>query len=586
MEDSIRILRINGPIIWSYGDTPLKIGEQVFVGNLQLIAEVIGIEADHTIIQVYEDTIELKPGEPVYPTGLPLSIELAPGLISSIFDGIGRPLDYLATKEGDFLKRGTHSEGLDREKKWEFTPSVKKGDLISGGEIIGNVKETSLFNHRILLPPSISGRVVSVREHDEYTIEDEILQIETSKGTESVSMLQKWPVRTSRPFIKRLQNKKMLFTGQRVLDFLFPIPKGGVAAIPGGFGTGKTVTQHQLAKWSDADIIIYVGCGERGNEMTQVLTEFPELVDPVTERPLMERTILIANTSNMPVTARESSIYTGITLAEYFRDQGYDVAVMADSTSRWAEALREISGRLEEMPAEQGYPAYLGSRLAEFYERAGSVLALSHREGSVSIIGAVSPAGSDFSEPVTQNTKRFIGAFWALSKELASARHFPAISWTDSYSEYIENVKPWWDQFGNDKWSSFRNRMMYLLTEDQRLQQIIKIIGADSLPDDQRLILETAKLIKQGFLQQSAINPNDAYSSIEKQMSLAELILYYYDESRELLKKGIPVIRIWALPITTEILRIKDKTPKGEEHFISELKSRINKEFSELKTRY
>ncbi len=583
-----KIIRINGPIIWATGGSPLIMGEQVQVGNLRLTAEVIGLEAKYSIIQVYEDTTGLTPNQPVFSLQHPLSIELGPGLLSSIYDGIGRPLQVLSRIEGDFLSRGSSSPGLNRENIWHFKPNedIKEGMEISGGYVIGTVQETMLFNHKILLPPNTKGKVISVAIEGDYYANDIVIEIATESGIQVFTMIQNWPVRIPRPFRKRLPHTNMLFTGQRVLDFLFPIPKGGVAGIPGGFGTGKTVTQHQLAKWSDADIIVYVGCGERGNEMTQVLTEFPTLIDPKSHRPLMERTILIANTSNMPVTARESSIYTGITIAEYFRDQGYDVAMMADSTSRWAEALREIAGRLEEMPAEAGYPAYLGSRLAEFYERAGSVETLTGTHGSVSIVGAVSPAGSDFSEPVTQNTKRFIGAFWALSKELASARHFPAISWTESYTEYTDQVAKWWDQYGKNRWKELRARMMALLTEDQRLQQVIKLIGADALPDSQRLILDVSRLIKQGFLQQSAIDPNDTYSSVEKQLGLAELIMFYYDKALQLLEIGVPAARILAVPVTSDIIRLKDRVAPGEEAEIPEMKKIIESEFDELKSRY
>ncbi|MBC7262542.1 MAG: V-type ATP synthase subunit A, partial [Chloroflexi bacterium] len=500
------VIWINGPVVRARGSRQVSMLEVVEVGDDHLVGEVIGLEGDVLTIQVYEETSGMRPGAPVYGTGMPLSVELGPGLAHSIFDGIQRPLPVLEARSGSFIGRGVHVTPLYRKARWQFTPQVKVGEHVTGGMILGVVPETAALEHRVMVPPYWEGTLVWVAPAGEYTIDEPIARLRTDSVERELTMLQRWPVRRARPYRRRLTPREPLLTGQRVFDTFFPLAKGGAAAIPGGFGAGKTVAQHQIAKWADAQVVVYIGCGERGNEMTEVLQEFPQLVDPRSGRPLMDRTVLIANTSNMPVAAREASIYTGITIAEYYRDMGYHVALMADSTSRWAEALREISGRLEEMPAEEGYPAYLAARLAEFYERAGYVETLSGEKGSISLIGAVSPPGGDFSEPVTQHTKRFIRCFWALDKALASARHFPAVNWLESYSEYLSDIADWWrEQVGQD-WQSMRTQAMAILNEESRLERIVKLVGPDALPDEQRLILETAHLLREGFLQQSALD--------------------------------------------------------------------------------
>ena len=537
-----KIFGINGPIIYIKGNTGFKMSEMVYVGKEKLVGEVIGLTSDQTTIQVFEETSGLKPGEEVIATGNALSVTLAPGIITNIFDGIQRPLAEIAKNSGAYISRGISVDSLDTEKLWETHMVIKPNQTVYGGTIIAEVPETSAVVHKVMIPPDLEGVILSVMPDGKYTIKDTIAVLQLEDGSEvNLTMTQVWPIRVPRPTHSRYPASKPLITGQRILDTLFPIAKGGTAAVPGGFGTGKTMTQHQIAKWSDADIIVYIGCGERGNEMTQVLEDFSKLVDPKSGNPLMDRTTLIANTSNMPVAAREASIYTGITLAEYYRDMGYDVAIMADSTSRWAEALRELSGRLEEMPAEEGFPAYLASRLSAFYERAGMMRNLNSTEGSVSIIGAVSPQGGDFSEPVTQNTKRFVRCFWGLDKSLAYARHFPAIHWLTSYSEYLEDLAPWYaDNVGSD-FVDYRNQIVALLNQESSLMEIVKLIGSDVLPDDQKLILEISRVIRLGFLQQNAFHKEDTCVPLEKQMKMMETILYLYQKCRALVSMGMPM---------------------------------------------
>ena len=552
------IYEINGPVVKVRDVKGFSISELVKVGNEKLIGEVIGIDGESTIIQVYEATSGIKPGEPVIGEGMPLSVTLAPGIVSGIFDGIERPLDRIAEKNGAFIARGVDVDQLDMEKKWEAHITVKAGDKVTGGAVIAEVKESELITHRAMIPPGMEGTVVEAKPDGSYTICEPIIKVKTEKGEMlDVPMMQKWPIRQGRPYAVRRPIERLLMTGQRVIDTLFPIAKGGTAAIPGSFGTGKTMTQHQLAKWCDADIIVYIGCGERGNEMTQVLEEFTKLVDPKSGRSLMERTIIIANTSNMPVAAREASIYTGITFAEYYRDMGYDVAIMADSTSRWAEALREISGRLEEMPAEEGYPAYLPSRLAQFYERAGLVDNLNGSKGSVSIIGAVSPQGGDFSEPVTQNTKRFIRCFWSLDRSLAYSRHYPAIGWITSYSEYFDELESWYEQNVGEDFPEYRRRFIELLQEENDLMEIVKLIGSDVLPDSQRLTLEIARVIRVGYLQQNAFHKDDTYVPLKKQYRMMQVILHLYDEAKKLIDLSMPISRLRDTGIFEKIIAIK-----------------------------
>ena len=560
-----KIYGINGPIVYLKGNLGFKMAEMVYVGNEKLVGEVIGLTKDITTIQVFEETTGLKPGETVYSTGSAISVTLAPGIIGNIFDGIERPLNEIAKTGGAFIPRGVSVDSLDKQKKWDVHITVKEGDHIYGGTIIAEVPETSAIVHKSMVPPDVNGVVTKVYPDGKYTIDEPIVVIETDSGEEKVlTLTQKWPIRIPRPTQKRYPSDRPLLTGQRILDTLFPIAKGGTAAIPGGFGTGKTMTQHQLAKWSDADIIIYIGCGERGNEMTNVLEEFSELVDPKSGNPLLDRTTLIANTSNMPVAAREASIYTGITLAEYYRDMGYHVAIMADSTSRWAEALRELSGRLEEMPAEEGFPAYLASRLSAFYERAGFMQNLNGTEGSVSIIGAVSPQGGDFSEPVTQNTKRFVRCFWALDKALAYARHFPAINWLTSYSEYVSDLSPWYSKNVGPDFINCRNKLVSLLTQENSLNEIVKLIGSDVLPDDQKLVLEIARVIRLGFVQQNAFHKDDTYVPMEKQLKMMEVILYLYDKCKKLVAMNMPMSLLREQDIFEKIISIKYDIPNNQ----------------------
>ena len=556
------IYGINGPVVTVKNATDFSMQEMVYVGNDRLIGEVIGITDGFTTIQVYEVTTGLRPGEPVHTTGTPMSVTLGPGIIKNIFDGIERPLKKIEEASGAFIDRGCSVDSLDTDRGWDVTVCVREGDLLSGGEVYATCPETSLITHKCLVPPDLCGRVVYAAPNGSYHINDKIAELETEDGVRHIlTLCQRWPIRIPRPVKKRLPPTVPLITGQRVIDTLFPLSKGGTAAIPGGFGTGRTMTQHQLAKWCDADIIIYVGCGERGNEMTQVLEEFSELIDPKSGKALTDRTVLIANTSNMPVAAREASIYTGITLAEYYRDMGYHVAMMADSTSRWAEALREISGRLEEMPAEEGFPAYLPSRLSEFYERAGYVESLSGADGSITVIGAVSPQGSDFSEPVTQNTKRFTRCFWALDKSLAYSRHYPAINWTTSYSEYIGDLSRWYNEHLGHEFLQCRGRISALLQEESNLMEIVKLIGSDVLPDDQKLVIETAKVIRIGFLQQNAYHKDDTYVPLEKQLRMMKVILYLYDRLRHLISQNIPISQVMELGLFDRIVKMKYDVP-------------------------
>ena len=556
------IYGINGPVVTVKDTDSFAMMEMVYVGQQKLVGEVIGITDRLTTIQVYEETTGLKPGDPVAGTGAPMNVLLGPGIIDNIFDGIERPLKAIEEQSGAFISRGAAVSSLDTEKNWTVTMKIKVGDELEGGQIYATVPETPIIEHRLMVPPALAGTVVEARPDGCYRLFDTVAVIEDEAGQRhELTLCQKWPIRTSRPVRDRLAPTIPLITGQRIMDTLFPIAKGGTAAIPGGFGTGKTMNQHQLAKWCDADIIIYVGCGERGNEMSQVLDEFSKLIDPKSNRPMTDRTVLIANTSNMPVAAREASIYTGITLAEYYRDMGYHVAMMADSTSRWAEALREISGRLEEMPAEEGFPAYLPSRLAEFYERGGRVEALCGEEGSVTLIGAVSPQGSDFSEPVTQNTKRFTRVFWALDKALAYARHYPAINWIDSYSEYFNDLDPWFRENLGEEFIEYRNQISALLQEESSLMEIVKLIGSDVLPDDQKLVIETARVIRVGFLQQNAFHPEDTYVPLEKQKRMMEVILHLHEKVKEVVAREIPISRVTELGLFDKLTKMKYDIP-------------------------
>ncbi len=556
------IYGINGPVVTVRDTDSFEMMEMVHVGVQNLVGEVIGITDKLTTIQVYEETTGLKPGDPVTGTGAPMNVLLGPGIIDNIFDGIERPLKAIEEQAGAFINRGASVTSLDTERLWNVTMKIKIGDKLDGGHIYATIPETPIIEHRLMLHPDLSGVITEVKPDGEYKIFDTVAVIEDDLGEKhELKLCQQWPIRTSRPVKDRLTPSIPLITGQRIMDTLFPIAKGGTAAIPGGFGTGKTMNQHQLAKWCDADIIIYVGCGERGNEMSQVLEEFSELIDPKSNRPMTDRTVLIANTSNMPVAAREASIYTGITLAEYYRDMGYHVAMMADSTSRWAEALREISGRLEEMPAEEGFPAYLPSRLAEFYERGGRVKALCGDEGSVTLIGAVSPQGSDFSEPVTQNTKRFTRVFWALDKALAYARHYPAINWIDSYSEYFNDLDPWFREHLGDDFVEYRNRISALLQEESSLMEIVKLIGSDVLPDDQKLVIETARAIRVGFLQQNAFHAEDTYVPLEKQKLMMKVILHLHAKAKEVVAREIPLSKISQLGLFDKLTKMKYDIP-------------------------
>ena len=552
MEIKGEIYRVSGPVVTARGVSP-RMYDVVLVGHEKLMGEVIGLEDDDVTIQVYEDTSGVKPGEPVENTGEPLSVELGPGLLTSIYDGIQRPLPVLQEKMGDYIERGVSAPGLDHLKKWDFVPTVDVGASVDGGQMIGTVQETPTISHKILVPPFSSGKVTELKKGT-YTVDDIIGKLDD--GTD-LKLMQLWPVRVPRPYNKKFRPDIPLVTGTRTLDGLFPIAKGGTAAIPGGFGTGKTVTQQTLAKWSDAQIVVYVGCGERGNEMTEVLTEFPHLKDPKTGGPLMDRTVLIANTSNMPVAAREASVYTGITLAEYYRDQGYDVAMMADSTSRWAEAMREISSRLEEMPGEEGYPAYLAARLSEFYERAGRVQTKNDESGSVTVIGAVSPPGGDFSEPVTQNTLRIVKVFWALDSKLAQKRHFPAINWLTSYSLYNRSLEGWYTENSGGEWNDSIATAMSVLTEESKLQEIVQLVGSDALPEDQQLTLEVARMLREFYLQQNAFHDVDTYCTTQNQSKFLSVILHYKDLAEKAMSGGVELEKVIGLPILEDIGRAK-----------------------------
>lgn len=581
--DRAVVSAINGPVLKVREALGLSMNEMVVIGEERLLGEVVELYRDGATIQVYEDTTGLQPGIFVYGQGLPLFVELGPGIVGHIFDGAQRPLSVAYRKTGPFVARGKGSEALERNKVWGFTPTVRSGETVTPGQVIGEVRETGHIVHRVMVPPGLEGQLLEMAQEGLYTVEERIGLLEDGKGNRhEIRLCHRWPVRRIRPYRQRVLANEPLFTGQRVIDFFFPLAKGGTAAIPGGFGTGKTIAQHQLSKWADADIIVYIGCGERGNEMAGVLEDFPKLLDPRSGRPLIERTVLIANTSDMPVAAREASIYTGITIAEYYRDMGYQVALMADSTSRWAEALREISGRLEEMPAEEGFPAYLASRLAQFYERAGAVITLGGDKGSVSIIGAVSPPGGDFSEPVTQHTKRFVSTFWALDKELAGARYFPAINYLSSYSGYVDSVALWWKEKAGLDWIKMREQALALLKEEARLQNIVKLIGEDALPDDQKAIFHGARLIKEDFLQQSAFDPIDTYSPAGKQVLMLQLILRFIEAMRGAVGRRIPIYRIIDLPVLEQLHRMKYTHNGDDPAPFRALQERLEKEFEEL----
>ena len=577
-----KIIKVSGPLVVASGMEDANVYDVVEVSKDRLIGEVIEMRGDKASIQVYEETTGIGPGNEVYTTGAPLSVELGPGMIEQMFDGIQRPLVGLRDEAGDFLKRGVTVNPLNREKKWEFKKVAKVGDILEAGDILGTVEETPVVTHKIMVPNGVKGKIKEIKEGS-FTVEETIAIIETEKGDKNLTMIQKWPVRKGRPYKKKVDPKEPLVTGQRVIDTFFPITKGGTAAIPGPFGSGKTVVQHQLAKWADAQIVVYVGCGERGNEMTDVLMEFPELMDPTTGESIMKRTVLIANTSNMPVAAREASIYTGITISEYFRDMGYSVAMMADSTSRWAEALREMSGRLEEMPGDEGYPAYLGSRIAEFYERAGRVLVngSEEREGALSVIGAVSPPGGDISEPVTQNTLRIVKIFWKLDYDLSYQRHFPAINWIDSYSLYQSKIDKYLDENVDKRFSRLRKRAMALLQEETSLLEVVRLVGRDTLSDEDQVKLDTTKSIREDFLQQNAFHDVDTFCPLEKQFKMLDTILYFYDKSQEALEKGVYFSEIEKLDVKENIARMK-YVPNDELEKIDAIKDKIDSELKKL----
>jgi V/A-type H+-transporting ATPase subunit A len=585
MNDRIigQIKRVNGPIIEVMGITDAEMFELVWVGEEHLIGELIKLEKDSAVIQVYEDTTGIAPYDYVYGAGMQLSVELGPGMVGTIYDGIQRPLEAIREMSDIYIKRGISIPSLNKEKKWHFVPSVNEGQTVYGGMVLGTVRETENVLHKILVPPKDKGVLESVVPEGDYTVQDVIAVLRTNEShTKDLFLMHRWPIRVQRPTKKRLALDIPLITGQRVIDTLFPVAKGGTVSIPGGFGTGKTMSQQAVAKWCDADLIIYIGCGERGNEITDVLTEFPKLIDPRSGRSLMERTILIANTSNMPVSAREASIYTGITMAEYFRDQGFHVAVMADSTSRWAEALRELSGRMEEMPAEEGFPAYLPTRIAEFYERAGSMETLNGDDGSVTIIGAVSPPGGDFSEPVTQHTKRFIRCFWALDRNLANARHYPAISWLDSYSEYLNDIMPWWSQQVGSEWLADRAEIMELLHKEVRLQQVVKLVGPDALPDSQRFILEICTLFKNAFLQQNAYDAIDTFSTVQKQAKMLNIIVNYWKRGSEAIRNGATLIKLRKLKVYQDIVKMKFTVRNEDLSGLDQIGARLERSMDQL----
>jgi V/A-type H+-transporting ATPase subunit A len=578
------IIKIAGPVIVGNGMKGTQMYEMVKVGNDNLIGEIIELEGDTATIQVYEETAGMKPGEPIESTGGPLSVELGPGIIGSIFDGIQRPLEKIKFLTGDYLQRGVSVPSLDKEKKWTFNPILTAGSEVKGGDILGEVQETSAILQKIMVPPSVEGKLISIASKGDYTVEEEIAEVETSKGIIKIPMMQKWPVRVGRPYKQKLDPDIPLVTGQRAQDTFFPVAKGGTSAMPGPFGSGKTVTQQQLAKWADADIIVYVGCGERGNEMTEVLKEFPKLEDPKTGKPLMDRTVLIANTSNMPVAAREACVYTGITIAEYFRDMGYDVALMADSTSRWAEAMREISGRLEEMPGEEGYPAYLASRLAQFYERAGRITTVGTEDktSSITVVGAVSPPGGDLSEPVTQNTLRISKVFWALDSSLADKRHFPSIDWLQSYSLYVDSVEDWWKTNTGSDWRVTRDKAMALLQKESELQEIVQLVGPDALPDRERITLETTRMIREDFLQQNAYHEVDTYCAPIKQYEMLKTIISYHENAEAALDRGAASTDIITIPVKDDIGRMKYLPESEFEVKVKEIQADIVKQCSEV----
>ena len=589
MENSKKgeIAMINGPVVRGIHMEGFRMREMVTVGEQRLIGEVISIEGDHATIQVYEESAGLKAGQEIQSTGKPLSLKLGPGIIGNMFDGIQRPLKKIDELSPGFLPQGIGLLSIDEEALWDVKLTVRVGQQLHAGQVFGEVPETRSILHKLMVPPGVCGNVEFVEVNGRYNIDRVLVRLKTGSGEiRELKMAQEWPIRVPRPIRERKRITRPLITGQRILDTFFPIAKGGTAAIPGGFGTGKTMTQHQLAKWSDADVIIYVGCGERGNEMTEVLEDFPQLVDPRTKRSLMERTVLIANTSNMPVAAREASIYTGITLAEYYRDMGYDAAVMADSTSRWAEALREISGRLEEMPAEEGYPAYLPSRLAEFYERAGVVETLGREEGSVTIIGAVSPAGGDFSEPVTQNTRRFVSAFLALDRELAYSRHFPAINWLKSYSGYVDQLADWYEDNVSHDILEIRARMLKLLHEESRLLEIVKLVGEDVLPDDQRLILEIARILRNGFMSQNAFHPVDTFVPLKKQYRMLKIMDYLYERGAHAIKKGIPISLVRNEELYSRVMKMKQTIPNDDTRQFDAIENDIRAFYGNLEQQY
>lgn len=578
--------RVNGPVIEAMGIRDAMMFELVNVGEEHLVGEIVKLEGERAIIQVYEDTTGITPKDPIYSSGIPLSVELGPGLVGTIYDGIQRPLEEILEISGMYIKRGIEVPSLNRERKWHFRPCLKEGELAIEGMMFGSVQETERIEHRILIPPQKSGTIKSIVPEGEYCVDEPVIFLENENAEFELTLMHRWPIRVSRPVRSRLPLDIPLVTGQRVIDTLFPAAKGGTVAIPGGFGTGKTMTLQAVAKWCDADLIVYIGCGERGNEITDVLTEFPKIIDPRSGKSLMERTVLIANTSNMPVSAREASIYTGITIAEYYRDQGYHVAVMADSTSRWAEALRELSGRMEEMPAEEGFPAYLPTKIAEFYERAGYMNTLGDGVGSVSIIGAVSPPGGDFSEPVTQHTKRFIRCFWALDRGLANARHYPAISWLESYSEYLSDMIPWWDENVGPEWKVDRTEIMKLLQKEVRLQQVVKLVGPDALPDTQRFVIDVCTLFKNAFLQQNAFDKIDMYSTIEKQVKMLHIILTYWRRGSEAIRRGATLVKLRRMKAYGDIARMKFTVPNEDLSECDRLEARIQRSFDQLETIY
>ncbi len=583
MNENNVIYGINGPVVTVRNTKSFSMMEMVYVGKDRLIGEVIGVNDELTTIQVYEETTGLRPGEPVEGTGGAMKVCLGPGILDNIFDGIERPLKSIEEKSGVFISKGCSVSPLDDDKLWDVEVCVKVGDTLESGAVYATCPETSIITHKCMVPPGVCGEVVEVKPSGEDRLNDVVVKVRDDKGNiHDLTLCQYWPIKTPRPIKKRLPCTIPLITGQRIIDTLFPVAKGGAAAVPGGFGTGKTMTQHQLAKWCDADIIVYVGCGERGNEMSQVVDEFSKLIDPKSNKPMTERTVLIANTSNMPVAAREASIYTGITLAEYYRDMGYDVAIMADSTSRWAEALREISGRLEEMPAEEGFPPYLPSRLSEFYERAGRVETLNENNGSVTIIGAVSPQGSDFSEPVTQNTKRFVRCFWALDKALAYARHYPAINWINSYSEYFVDLDRWYAKNAGESFLRYRRKIASILSEEDKLMEIVKLVGADVLPDDQKLIIEIAKVIRVGFLQQNAFHKDDTFVPLKKQKKMMKIILYLNRKVRQLIAQSVPISRVIETGIFDKLTRIKYDIPNDKLELFAEYKIEIDDIFNKI----